>query len=48
MEPGLPASIFVELSIASAVRPGFTNMLNRRHRWVTVYGRLSVSGHLKT
>ena len=40
MEPGLPASIFVALSIAPAVRPGFTDMLNRRHRWVTVYGRL--------
>ena len=40
MEPGLPASIFVALSIAPAVRPGFADMLNRRHRWVTVYGRL--------
>ncbi len=40
MEPGLPASIFIELSIAPAVRPGFNDMLNRRHRWVTVFGRL--------
>ena len=40
MEPGLPASIFVALNVAPAVRPGFTDMLNRRHRWVTVYGRL--------
>jgi len=40
MEPGLPASIFVALSIAPSVRPGFADMLNRRHRWVTMYGRL--------
>ena len=40
MEPALPASIFVALNVAPAVRPGFTDMLNRRHRWVTVYGRL--------
>jgi predicted permease len=40
MEPGLPASIFVALNVAPAVRPGFTDMLNRRHRWVNVYGRL--------
>jgi predicted permease len=40
IEPGLPASIFVALSVAPAVRPGFNDMLNRRHRWVTVYGRL--------
>ena len=40
MEPGLSASIFVALSIAPAVRPGFTDLLNRRHRWVSVYGRL--------
>ena len=40
MEPGLPASIFISLSIAPAVRPGFQDMLNRRHRWVTVYGLL--------
>ena len=40
MEPGLPASIFVALNVAPAVRPGFMDMLNRRHRWVNVYGRL--------
>jgi len=40
MEPGLPASIFVALNVAPAVRPGFQDMLNRRHRWVNVYGRL--------
>jgi predicted permease len=40
MEPGIPASIFVALNVAPAVRPGFNDMLNRRHRWVTVYGRL--------
>jgi hypothetical protein len=36
----MPASIFVAINIAPAVRPGFSDMLNRRHRWVTVYGRL--------
>ena len=37
VEPGLAASIFVAIDIAPMVRPGFTDMLNRRHRWVTVY-----------
>ena len=41
MEPGLPASIFVALNVAPAVRPGFVDMLNRRHRWVNVYARLA-------
>src|SRR4029077_19461571 len=40
IEPGVPTSIFVALNVAPAVRPGFMDMLNRRHRWVTVYGRL--------
>lgn len=40
MEPGFAASIFVALNIAPSVRPGFTDMLNRRHRWLNVYGRL--------
>lgn len=40
MEPGMPASIFAAINIAPAVRPRFSDMLNRRHRWVTVYGRL--------
>src|SRR5205085_6132234 len=40
MEPGLTASIFVALKVAPLVRPGFADMLNRRHRWVNVYGRL--------
>ena len=40
MEPGLPAKMFVPMAMAAAVRPGFTNMYNRRQRWVNVYGRL--------
>ncbi|HWY47464.1 MAG TPA: hypothetical protein VNX70_08780 [Bryobacteraceae bacterium] len=32
MEPGMPASIFVAINIAPAVRPGFSDMLNRRYR----------------
>jgi predicted permease len=40
VEPGLPAQIFVPISMAPAVRPGFTSMFDRRERWVQVYGRL--------
>jgi predicted permease len=40
MEPGLPAKLFVPMTMAPAVRPGFTNMYNRRQRWVNVFGRL--------
>ncbi|MGP8248203.1 MAG: ABC transporter permease [Bryobacteraceae bacterium] len=40
MEPGIPAQMFVPMAMAQAVRPGFTDMFNRRQRWVNVYGRL--------
>jgi predicted permease len=39
-EPGLPAKVFVPMSMAPQVRPGFRNMWDRRQRWVNVYGRL--------
>src|SRR5580658_1984067 len=40
MDPGLPAEMFVPVSMAASVRPGFTDMWDRRQRWVNVYGRL--------
>jgi len=40
LEPGLPAQIFVPITMSAAVRPGFTSMYDRRQRWVNVYGRL--------
>ncbi len=40
VEPGLPAFVFVPMSMAADVRPGFTDMFDRRQRWVNVYGRL--------
>jgi len=40
MDPGLPAKMFVPISMAVSVRPGFENMWDRRQRWVNVYGRL--------
>jgi predicted permease len=40
MEPGLPAQFFIPMAMAAAVRPGFTEMYDRRQRWVNVYGRL--------
>jgi predicted permease len=40
IEPGLPAQVFIPLAMAPSVRPGFTDMFNRRQRWVNVYGRL--------
>ncbi|HLK69737.1 MAG TPA: ABC transporter permease [Bryobacteraceae bacterium] len=39
MEPGIPAQIFLPMATAPNVRTG-TNMLDRRSRWVNVYGRL--------
>jgi predicted permease len=39
-EPGLPAFLFVPVTMAADVRPGFTDMYDRRQRWVNVYGRL--------
>jgi predicted permease len=40
MEPGLPAFVFVPITMSETVRPGFHSMYNRRQRWVNVYGRL--------
>jgi predicted permease len=40
VEPGLPNAIRVPMSMAQSVRPGFTDMFNRRQRWVNVFGRL--------
>ena len=40
MEPGLPAKLFVPMTMALSVRPGFNNMYDRRQRWVNVFGRL--------
>jgi len=40
VEPGLPNQIRVPITMAAAVRPGFTNMYDRRQRWVNVFGRL--------
>ena len=40
LEPGLPTKIFLPITMAPMVRPGFTDMYNRRQRWVNVYGRL--------
>jgi predicted permease len=40
IEPGLPARIFIPMSMAVEVRPGFRGMFDRRQRWVNVYGRL--------
>ena len=39
-EPGLPAQMFVPMAMAASVRPGFTDMWNRRQRWVNLFGRL--------
>jgi predicted permease len=39
-EPGLPAQMFVPMIMAPSVRPGFSNMWDRRQRWVNVFGRL--------
>jgi predicted permease len=39
LEPGLPAQLFVPMAMAPEFRPG-TDMLDRRSRWVNVYGRL--------
>jgi predicted permease len=40
MEPGLPVEVFIPMAMATAVRPGFSSMWDRRQRWVNVYGRL--------
>jgi predicted permease len=40
IEPGLPAQIFIPMSMSAEVRPGFSAMFDRRQRWVNVYGRL--------
>ncbi len=40
LEPGLPSKIFLPITMAPTVRPGFYNMYDRRQRWVNVYGRL--------
>jgi predicted permease len=40
IEPGLPARFFIPIMMAAEVRPNFTDMYNRRQRWVNVYGRL--------
>jgi predicted permease len=40
MEPGLPAALFIPVTMAANLRPGFTEMYERRQRWVNVYGRL--------
>ena len=40
LEPGLPTKIFLPIAMSPTARPGFTNMYNRRQRWVNVYGRL--------
>jgi len=40
VEPGAATSVMVPISMATAVRPGFDNMFNRRMRWVNVFGRL--------
>jgi len=40
VEPGLPVQVFYPMAMAAATRPGFTNMWERRQRWVNVYGRL--------
>jgi hypothetical protein len=40
VEPGLPAFVFIPVSMAADVRPGFDDMFDRRQRWVNVYGRL--------
>ena len=40
MEPGLPSQIRIPIMMAQQLRPGFTDMYNRRQRWVNVFGRL--------
>ena len=40
VEPGLPNQIRIPITMAPVVRPSFTNMYNRRQRWVNVFGRL--------
>ena len=40
VEPGLPTQIRVPMMMAQSIRPGFTDMFNRRQRWVNVFGSL--------
>jgi len=40
VEPGLPTQIRIPMAMAQTVRVGFTEMFNRRQRWVNVFGRL--------
>jgi len=40
VEPGLPNQIRIPITMAPVVRPAFTNMYNRRQRWVNVFGRM--------
>jgi predicted permease len=40
MEPGLPAAVFVPVTMAGSIRPGFTDVYNRRQRWINAFGRL--------
>jgi len=40
MEPGVPAAMFVPVTMAQYVRPGFTRLYDRRQRWVNIFGRL--------
>jgi predicted permease len=40
LEPGLTAHLFIPMSMAAEVRPGFRGMFDRRQRWLNVLGRL--------
>jgi predicted permease len=40
MEPGLPSQIRIPIMMAQQLRPGFTQMYDRRSRWVNIFGRL--------
>ncbi len=40
MEPGLPAAIFVPVTMAQQLRPSFTDLYNRRQRWINAFARL--------
>ena len=39
-EPGLPAQVFTPIAMAVAARPGFSQMWDRRFRWVNAFGRI--------
>src|SRR6185312_8941782 len=40
VEPGVRAQVFIPMAMTLEVRPGFTQMFDRRQRWVNAYGRL--------